>query len=111
MSDYLKFRGKCKEYSELACQNDSSLVLCRGYYYCPIWNKQMQHWWTVRPDGSIFDPTKDQFPSKGNGIYELFSGVVDCCMCDETISEDQIYKSGSWGVVCSGRCYGRLVFG
>lgn len=50
MSDYLKFRGKCKELSEAACAEDPSLALVRGHYYCPIWNVTEPHWWTVRPD-------------------------------------------------------------
>lgn len=35
-TDYMKYRGKCKEMSEQACLLDSSLTLVRGYYYCPV---------------------------------------------------------------------------
>jgi hypothetical protein len=69
--DYMTFmgdglRGKCREYSEQACLEDSTLRLCRGFYNCPIWGLQ-PHWWTMRNSGEIYDPTKDQFPSHGYG--------------------------------------------
>lgn len=47
-SDYLKFRGKCKELSEEACRKDSTLTLVRGHYFCPFWNTEEPHWWTIR---------------------------------------------------------------
>ncbi len=31
-SDYLKYRGKCKEMSEQLCATDPTLTLVRGYY-------------------------------------------------------------------------------
>ena len=33
---YKKFRGKCKEVCEEACEKDPSLTLVRGHYFCPI---------------------------------------------------------------------------
>jgi hypothetical protein len=72
-SDYIKYRGKCKEMAEQAVRDDPSLRIARGWYVDPFWGKE-QHWWTVRQDGSIYDPSKLQFPSKGNGEYEEFDG-------------------------------------
>ena len=37
-SDYLKYRGKCKEMSEALVANNPALRLVRGHYWCPIWN-------------------------------------------------------------------------
>jgi hypothetical protein len=74
MSDYIKYRGKCKELAEQAVIDDPALRLVRGWYVDPLWGKE-QHWWTVRPDGTIYDPTKLQFPSKGTGEYIEFEGV------------------------------------
>ena len=73
-SGYQAFRGKCKEYAEAACASDPSLRLVRGHYFCPIWNRDEPHWWTQRPDGTIYDPTKEQFPSAGLGVYTEFDG-------------------------------------
>jgi len=71
LPEALFFTGKCFEYSNKAVQNDATLALVWGYYVCPVWDDEPQpHWWTVRPDGSICDPTAIQFPSNGAGQYE-----------------------------------------
>lgn len=106
-SDYLKYRGKCKELSEALIQADPSLVLVRGYYYDIAWGKQ-SHWWTKKPDGTIIDPTKDQFPSKGQGRYEEFDGVLNCSNCDKEITEDEADIHGRY-CFCSYTCYGQFV--
>ena len=69
MTDYEKYRGKCKQFSEELCAQDSSLSLVKGWYHCPIWGRQ-EHWWCKKPDGTIIDPTVNQFPSKGLGEYQ-----------------------------------------
>jgi len=101
-SDYAKYRGKCKEFSTKAVEEDPTLTLVRGHYYDPYWGKQ-QHWWTVRPDGTIFDPTKDQFPSKGRGNYEPFDGIIICEICGSAKPEEEAYIVGSHPY-CSYRC-------
>ena len=80
-------RGKCKELSEDAIKKDPSLTLVRGYYYCPLWNRKEQHWWTIRKDGSIYDPTAAQFPSQGMGTYTPFDGRIACAECENRLSE------------------------
>jgi hypothetical protein len=109
MSDYLKFRGKCKELSEAAVIVDPTLTLVRGHYFCPIWNSEEQHWWTVRQDGSIYDPSAAQFPSKGCGIYTPFDGTVECSECGKSMMEDDVNRFESRYAFCSSRCYGRFV--
>ncbi len=64
MSDYLEFRGKCKELAEEAIRADPSLRLVRGFYHCPMWGKQA-HWWAVKSDGTVVDPSVKQFPTAG----------------------------------------------
>lgn len=103
ISDYMKFRGKCKELSEAACKQDPSLTLTRGYYFCPLWNRDEQHWWCVRPDGTIFDPSKDQFPSRGGGIYTEFDGNVECAECGKIVAEKDA-KFESRYAFCSTKC-------
>ncbi len=105
---YRLFRGRCKELSEAACKNDPTLTLVRGHYYCPIWNTAEPHWWTVRQDGSIHDPTKWQFPSRGLGFYEPFDGTVDCGNCGKTVKEEEASIDGRYAF-CSHQCHGRFV--
>lgn len=108
-SDYMKYRGRCKEFSEALCQKDPTLRLVRGHYFCPIWGEQA-HWWCERPDGTIVDPTKDQFPSKGIGQYVEFDGKFSCEFCgNEVLEEDACMVEHH--VYCSDRCYGRDVMG
>ena len=103
-TEYLTFRGKCKELSEQACNDDSSLRLVRGFYHCPIWGKQ-QHWWAARADGTIADLTARQFPSKGTGDYEEYDGRIDCEYCGKVVAEDQAYMV-EHHAYCSDVCYG-----
>ena len=81
------YRGKCKEMAQAAIADDPSLRLVRGFYTCPIWNKREQHWWTVRPDGTIYDPSCAQFPSNGMGEYEEFNGEWTCDECGSQFAE------------------------
>lgn len=101
-SNYLKYRGNCKQFCEQAILNDPSLRLVRGYYHDAFWGKQ-PHWWTERNDGSIFDPSKLQFPDK-NGEYEEFDGFFECSNCGKRISEEDGTINGNY-IFCSGTCY------
>lgn len=103
MDDYSKFRGRCKELSEAAVAADPTLTLVRGYYHCPFFGKE-QHWWTVRPDGTVFDPSARQFASKGLGEYEPFDGTIDCSECGNNVSENRALIDGRYAF-CSGKCY------
>ena len=108
-SDYSKHRGKCKPECEKAISLDPSLALVRGHYIDPEWGKQ-QHWWTIRADGSIYDPTARQFPSKGNGEYVPFNGECTCENCGRIFHEtdDGAQFFGKYAL-CSYSCYGQLV--
>jgi hypothetical protein len=106
-SDYLKYRGKCREFSEAAVRTDPSLTLVRGWYHCPSWGRQ-SHWWCKTPSGRIVDPTKDQFPSRGFGEYVEFEGIVTCSECGkEILEQDADYESNY--CFCSYKCHGRFV--
>ena len=107
-SDYSKYRGKCRELCDVEIENDPTLKLVRGYYFDPIWNREEQHWWTVRSDGTIYDPSAKQFPSKGNGVYREFDGMVCCEECSKNIFEDDCIMQGRFPV-CSPKCAMRLV--
>lgn len=107
-NDYLKFRGKCREMAEAAVLEDPTLRLVRGHYFCPLWNTEEAHWWCVRQDGSIFDPTARQFPSKGLGEYVEFDGTVECAQCGKGIDEKDA-RSDSRYAFCSSACNMRFV--
>lgn len=99
-------RGKCQEYAEAAVAADPSLRLMRGWYVDPIWGRE-EHWWTERPDGTIFDPTAAQFPMGGVAEwYEEYQGVFPCEHCGTEVHEDSPER---YEMCCSGRCYGRMV--
>lgn len=109
-SDYQKYRGKCLDFCYEEIAKDSSLTLTRGFYYCLFWGEQ-QHWWLTRSDGSILDPTKDQFPSKGLGEYvPIPEGglVIPCETCGKEIEEKNFIVMGNY-VVCSDSCARILV--
>lgn len=108
MSDYSQYRGKCKEYCEKLCLEDSTLKMVRGFYFCPIWNRDQQHWWCVNEQNEIIDPTCKQFPSNGHGIYTEFNGIVTCVECGKEVPEEEATFASSYAL-CSYRCYGKLV--
>ena len=105
--NYTKYRGKCKEFVDAAIRADSTLIAVRGFYFDPFWGEQ-QHWWCKRQDGTIYDPTKDQFPSKGQGHYEEFNGICTCENCGKDIPEEKAIFAGNYPC-CSQRCACRLV--
>jgi hypothetical protein len=103
MNDYERYRGKCKELSEQLVATDPTLTLVRGYYHCWTWGKQ-PHWWCKTHDGTIIDPSRLQFPSRGLGDYEEFTGEVECEYCGKSVLEENAYLVEQH-VYCSGRCY------
>jgi hypothetical protein len=108
LSDYIQFRGRCKELSEAACKADPTLRLVRGHYFCPIYNTDEPHWWCVRADGTIEDPSKQQFPSNGFGIYTEFTGIIACAECGNESPEAECRIEGRYGF-CSTACALRFV--
>lgn len=105
--NYTKYRGKCREMCEALLSKDPSLTLVRGHYYDTEWGEQ-QHWWCVDKNGAIVDPTKDQFPSKGLGLYIPFDGICTCENCGKEIREEDAVICGPYPV-CSDACAFRLV--
>ena len=107
-TDYLKYRGKCKEYAEAECTKNPNLILTRGWYHCPFWGPQ-QHWWCIDSNtGTIVDPTKGQFPSKGFGHYVEYDGILNCEYCGKEIKEEDAYFV-EHHVYCCGEHYYRDV--
>ena len=108
ISNYLKYRGKCKILAE-QLSKEKGYELVRGYYNEPIWNTKEQHWWCVDDKGIIHDPSRKQFPSGGIAeFYERFNGYIDCKECGKSIHEDERIMIGRYAV-CSDKCAGLLV--
>lgn len=107
-ADYAEFRGRCRELSEAAVAADPTLTLVRGHYFCPIWRTEEPHWWTVRQDGSVFDPSARQFPSNGSGTYVPFDGMCECANCGKEVPEDEASIEGRYAF-CSYECHGQFV--
>ncbi len=105
--EYDKYRGTCEEACEAAVAADPTLRLVRGHYFDFAWGMQA-HWWTEKPDGTVHDPTKDQFPSKGTGMYEEFDGTAACENCGKEIREEDFVMCGHYPC-CSDSCAMRLV--
>lgn len=107
-SDYLQYRGKCKELSQQAVAADPSLELVRGTYVCPMWGEQ-HHWWCKTADGTIVDPSVAQFPTKGIGAeYVEFDGIVHCANCHQAVPEEHATFDGRYAF-CSTKCNMRFV--
>lgn len=105
MTDYEKYRGKCKQFAEALCAANPNLTLVRGWYECPIWGSQ-QHWWCKdSATGTIHDPAKNQFPSKGLGQYTEYSKSIPCEYCGKDVQEKDMYHQ-EHHTYCSYICYG-----
>lgn len=107
LEDYKEFRGKCRELCKVEMDKDSTLTLVRGHYCCSAWGEQ-PHWWCVRADGTILDPSCRQFPSNGAGVYVPLDGWVECSQCGKQIKEEDASFESNYAF-CSGECRGRFV--
>ena len=63
--------GLCKTHCESMMLVFPELKIVRGHYICMIWGER-EHWWLLDEDGAVVDPTAQQFPSKGGGVYLLW---------------------------------------
>jgi hypothetical protein len=108
MTNYEKYRGKCKEFATALSQG-MGYRLVRGYYHEPIWNTAEPHWWCVDSEGTIHDPTAKQFPSGGiPSFYEEFDGTVSCAECGKELREEDADIEGNYAF-CSLRCHMKFV--
>ena len=98
-------RGKCVEMTALMADAFPELRRVRGHYLCPIEGRR-PHWWMVAPDGSIVDPTLEQFPSLGQGDYIEYVGPEpkgQCLNCGELLF-DGAAVSGFCNATCAFEC-------
>ena len=91
--------GTCCHATKLMQEEFPELERVRGHYYDTIWGER-EHWWLIAPKGKIIDPTAQQFPSKGMGVYVQWEGGPEptgkCPNCGQYVyNGDQI---------CSKKC-------
>lgn len=91
---YRKFRGQCLPLSLAVVREHPDWRLVRGFVECPF-NGREQHWWTERPDGSIFDPSIRQYNAPGLLSYEEYEGVLSCFGCGVDVNEKDAVSDGS----------------
>lgn len=101
-----ELRGTCRTAAEQLAETDPSLSVVRGWYVDAHWGRQ-EHWWCVRPDGEIVDPTVEQFPTghvPGLREYIPYEGVHPCPGCGTEVHADRNYSG-----FCCGACFGSTV--
>lgn len=108
MTNYEKYRGKCKELTEALVKEIPTLTIVRGHYFDHVWGRDEPHWWCVNDEGVIYDPSRLQFPTEGDGIYTPYSGYSDCEHCGKQVAEKDIIQQGRYPC-CSDSCALRLV--
>lgn len=81
-------------------------MLVRGWYVDAIWGEQ-EHWWCETSDGTIVDPTVEQFPTghvPALRSYRPYDGVYPCGGCGASIRDGEDQDG-----FCCGACYGSVV--
>lgn len=112
---YKVFRGRCKELCEAAVAADPALTLVRGHIFVAQWpsDPEQPHWWCKRGDGTIHDPSWQQFPFNSPpsvNLYFEFDGNIDCANCGETFKEtDPGVGFDGRHAFCSHKCHGQFV--
>lgn len=94
-------KGRCHEMALAAAREDPTLTVVFGHYTDPHSGRE-GHWWCVRPDGSIYDPSAAQFASGGSGIYEAHQGPLLCVSCGAVAAVEVCMQTGR--PVCSEKC-------
>ena len=62
--------GSCDYFTRVMAERFPELKRVAGFYYAPGGvASHGEHWWLTDKDGNIVDPTADQFPSQGTGVY------------------------------------------
>lgn len=83
-------KGLCHELASQLQEIHPELRLERGHYFCPARAGGQPHWWCRAPDGTVIDPTADQFASAGTGAYVALDAQAPeprgrCLYCGELV--------------------------
>lgn len=96
-------RGQCATVTEAMAAAFPELRRVRGHYVCPLENRRIPHWWIVAPDGTVIDPTGDQFASCGMGEYEEYVGpepTGHCLDCGAMLFGREMFCDAECAVRC-----------
>lgn len=106
---YRLLAGHCQSICEAIAKVSPQFRVARGHYFCPIWNRDRGHWWLVSEDGIIYDPTREQFPSRGSGVYtELDTDNIPCSNCGQSRPLAKISIESNYAF-CSSECHAAFV--
>lgn len=64
--DKMSAYGNCHIFCNKMRREFPELILVRGWYKDPAYNKKQTHFWLETKDGEVVDPTIKQFPTQGN---------------------------------------------
>lgn len=112
MNNY-SLRGTCERAARELANRDTKLRVVRGHFLCPYWGEQA-HWWCEDQDGTIIDPTVQQFPSHAfvtKDNYHEWDGSLSCANCGKVGIQDESWTITGNGhyAVCSYTCHGQLI--
>lgn len=110
---YRLYRGRCKELCEERLKTDPSLRLVRGHVFVHLWpsDPRQAHWWLEKQDGTIVDPSWQQFPfqeAPSKEHYDEFDGTVQCSNCGKEGQENDFSFESNYAF-CSHHCHGQFV--
>lgn len=94
-------RGQCSDMTTRMAAAFPELVRTRGHYVCA--DHRHPHWWLIAPDGTVIDPTVEQFAMCGGGLYEPYLGPEPkghCLDCGELLFSDTPFCNDE----CARRC-------
>jgi hypothetical protein len=100
--------GTCKQAVQRLVKADPSLTAVAGWYHDALWGAR-EHWWTTREDGTIVDPTVEQFPTghiAERRFYEPFSGIYPCPGCEIGVAVESLELAVGF---CCGACHGDTI--
>jgi hypothetical protein len=63
---------RCAEFTRQMAERFPELRRVAGFYLTPTGASHGEHWWLETADATVVDPTADQWPSMGTGIYERY---------------------------------------
>jgi hypothetical protein len=99
--------GWCQFAATKMAKQFPELRLARGWYGTP--QRKSAHWWCVAVDGTIVDPTGEQFKERGlfDRYIELDVNAIACTGCTSTVAEsDPSFYVVADSPFCSKTCAG-----
>lgn len=100
--------GTCEQAVDSLIAQNPALTKVAGWYIDAHWGPR-EHFWATAPDGTIIDPTVEQFPTghvPALRQYQPYAGVYPCPGCGIAISHPE--REDPIGFCC-GPCEGATI--